>query len=327
MRFGWLLSLVSAAALSFHAQGATPTPFPALLVGEKAAGLLAIVDPQTLQIVARVPANRSPHEVATDGKFAYVSNSGADAITVIDLAAQKQVAPIPLGAFGPTHGLWVAGGKLYFANEGTRMIGRYDPAAQKIDWAQGTGQRSHLLIVSPDGSKIFTSNVSSSSMGVLEMAGGGRGGGNWSMTTIPAGNGIEGFDVSPDAKEIWGVNVRDQTITAASLADKTVLETIAFKTNYSNRIKFTRDGRYVLVSDLKGTDLIVFDRATRKEIKRIDVGGGAEGVFVAPDGARAFVAVSTAGKVAVIDLATLTVSGRIGDFQNPDGMAWAERQK
>src|SRR5262245_45025954 len=121
--------LALAVVVSASGQALLPTPSPALLVGEKAAGLLTIVDPHTLQIVARVPANRSPHEVATDGRFAYVSNSGADAITVIDLAAQKQVAPIPLGAFGPTHGLWVAGGKLYFANEGTRMIGRYDPAA------------------------------------------------------------------------------------------------------------------------------------------------------------------------------------------------------
>ena len=75
-----------------------------------------------------------------------------------------------------------------------------------------------------------------------------------------------------------------------------MLETIPLKRNYSNRLKFTRDGRHVLVTDLKGPELMVFDRATRKEIKRIDVGGGAEGVFVAPDGARAFVAVTRPGK-------------------------------
>src|SRR6266403_1359398 len=84
---------------------AAQTPSPALLVLEKSDNSLAIVDPATLQIVARVPAGPDPHEIVTsaDGKLAYISNYGGsdsalNTISVIDLATLKALSPINLGA-------------------------------------------------------------------------------------------------------------------------------------------------------------------------------------------------------------------------------------
>jgi len=78
---------------------AAQTPSPALLVLEKSDHSLAIVDPENLQIVARVPAGPDPHEIVAspDGKLAYISNYGGldsalNTISVIDLAAQESVA-------------------------------------------------------------------------------------------------------------------------------------------------------------------------------------------------------------------------------------------
>src|SRR5690625_6526475 len=101
---------------------------------------MAIVNPETLEIVAQVPANPNPHESATDGTYAYVSNSGASSITVIDLESQQQVEGIDMRPLSPTHGLWVAQGKLYFASEQSRAIGCYNPESGEIEWVLGTGQ-------------------------------------------------------------------------------------------------------------------------------------------------------------------------------------------
>ncbi len=49
-----------------------PTPRQALLVGEKAAGRLVIIDPETLEAVASIPAGGNLHELATDGRYAYI---------------------------------------------------------------------------------------------------------------------------------------------------------------------------------------------------------------------------------------------------------------
>jgi YVTN family beta-propeller protein len=77
---------------------------------------------------------------------------------------------------------------------------------------------------------------------------------------------------------------------------------------------------------LRGGDLTIIDAATRKAVKRIPLGHGAAGIVMQPDGSRAFVACSPDDYVAVIDLHTLEVVGKIEAGKNPDGLAWAERR-
>ena len=152
-----------------------PSP-PALLVLEKSDDTLAIVDPESLQVVARVPAGQDPHEViaSDDGKLAYISNYGGEGgtlntISVVDLVARKALPPIDLGALHSAHGLAFAGVKLYFTAETNKVIGRYDPATQRVDWVLGTGQdRTHMIVVSKNLDQIVTSNVSSGTISIIE---------------------------------------------------------------------------------------------------------------------------------------------------------------
>jgi YVTN family beta-propeller protein len=300
-----------------------------LVVGEKSGALLAIIDPAALEIVARVAANPNPHEVATDGRHAYVSNSGARAITVIDLVTREQVKGIDLGPLGAVHGLWFAAGKLYFANEGTRIIGRYDPAARRIEWVLGTGRpQSHMIVTSRDGNRIFTTETGPGTATLFQrdvrpgVEGAAATGGDWVMRVIPTGPGAEGLDLSPDERELWVANVRDRTLSVIDVAAAEVVHTIQLPTTYANRLKFTPDGRHVLVADLRGREVIVYDAVARREVRRIDVGGGSEGMQMTPDGRRAFVAVSAMNKVAVVDLASFSVIAEISGLNNPDGMSW-----
>ncbi len=89
---------------------AEDTPTTALLVLSKHDQTLAIVDPSSLKVIARVPVGKDPHEViaSTDGKVAYVSNYGSGAfhtLAVVDLIAQKALPSIDLGALRGPHGL------------------------------------------------------------------------------------------------------------------------------------------------------------------------------------------------------------------------------
>lgn len=301
---------------------AQSTPSPALLVGEKSGDLLAIVDPTTLEIVARVPANRQPHEITTDGRYAYVSNSGAQFITVIDLESQSQVDPIDINPLSPIHGLWVAQDKLYFANEDSRTISCYNPETGAIEWVFGTGEwRSHMMMVSEDANRMFVTSMTPGSAIILDRIGSGE---KWDMTVIPTGSRAEGLDVSPDGRELWVTNVNESTISVIDIEKKREVEKISLPTNFSNRLKFTPDGRYVVVAELQGNEVLVLDAQTREEVQRIDVGGGTEGIQMDPDGSRVFISVSPENKVAVIDLNTFEVIGEIEGFDNPDGLAWVE---
>jgi len=149
---------------------------------------------------------------------------------------------------------------------------------------------------------------------------------DWNETVVKVGNGSEGFDISPDGREIWVANAQDGTISVIDYAAKRVDATLAANVQGANRLKFTLDGKRVLVSTLDGPDLVVLDAATRKEIKRVAIGHGAAGIVIEPDGKRAFVACTPDNYVAVIDLATLAVVGHIDAGGQPDGMAWAVRR-
>src|ERR1017187_9198397 len=365
-------SIYCLVATTFIASAAfAQAPSTTLLALSKDDHTVAIVDPATLQVLARIPSGPDPHEIiaSDDGKLAYISNYGGsdstlNTISVVDLVARRALPPIDLGALRSTHGLDFAGGKLYFTAETNKVVGRYDPATQRVDWVLGTGQdRTHMVIVSKSLDRMFTSNVNSGTISIIEQVSqpnggfgpppnGGPGLGSppsdappqgpgpppgqprvtWEVTNVPAGNGVEGFDVAPNGKEIWAANARDGTVTVIDVATKKAIQTLPIPVKGANRLKFTPDGKRVLISGLGagpntgGTSLVVMDASTRKDVKQLNLGGGAAGILVAPDGSRAYVAVSTSDKVAVVDLKTLEVVGQIFAGKQPDGLAWAVRK-
>ena len=315
------------ASVLLHAES---TPSKALLVLSKGDRTLAIVDPSSLRVVARMPSGPSPHEViaSTDGRFAYISNYGAvyNTLAVIDLVGQTALPPVDLGPLRGTHGLAFVGGKVWFTTEAAKAIGSYDPATKKVDWVLGTGQnRTHMIFVSEDLKRIVTTNISSATVTIIEKSSGPPQG-DWDETVVAVGRGAEGFDVSPNGKEIWVANAQDSTISIINVVDKKVIQTLAANIITANRLKFTPDGRLVFISAVDGSDLTIFDAATRREVKRVKIGHGGEGVLMQPDGLRAYVSCTPDGYVAVIDVKSLEVIGHIDAGKQPDGLAWAIRR-
>lgn len=319
---------------------AQATPSPALLVLSKTDQTLSIVDPATLKVVARMPSGPDPHEViaSTDGRFAYISNYGGGAyntLTVVDLVAQKTVRAVDLGALRGPHGLAYVAGRVWFTAEAAKAIGSLNPTTEKIDFVLGTGQnRTHMVMVSSDATRLITSNVNSATISIIDKRtpaghGGGRGGppvpADWNQTVVPVGRGSEGFDISPNGREIWVANAQDGTISIIDVATKRVTRTLDANVKGANRLKFTPDGKLVLVSALSGMALTVFDASARREIKRLPIGHGAAGIEIQPDGRRAFVSCTPDDYVAVIDIPSLDVVTHIDAGHQPDGLAWAVR--
>lgn len=345
-RIASTLLMIAAAAAIGWAQD-TPTPREGLLVLSKGNRTLAIVDPATLKIVATMPSGEDPHEVICDdhGNVAYITNYGTgrggyNTLTVADLAAQRSLPTIDLGPLRGPHGIWFAAGKVYFTAEINKAIGRYDPATRKVDWVMGTGQNiTHMIKVTPDGSRIFTSNILSGSVSVLESftqegmkaTRFSPGANDWRVTSLTVGEPneeYEGFDVSPDWNELWTASPRGN-VAVVDTATKKVLQVLDAKVIGANRVKFTPDGKYVLVSSLANQtsgNIVVFDASTRREVKRIAAGTGAGGIVMQPDGSRAYASCSRDGYVAVIDLKTLSTVGKIDAGPTPDGLAWMVRR-
>lgn len=299
-----------------------------------------------------------------DGKTAYVSIYGGGSlheIDVLDLVNHKALTPIDSKPFFGPHGLAFAGGKLYFSAEGSKAVGRYDPVTNSFDWAMGTGQnRTHMVYVTPDLKHVYTTNVSSGTVSILTdtlmqfgppgpppggaaqpgnnppPGGAVRPGANpppsfrpqprhdWIQTVIQVSTGSEGFDVTPDGKQLWTAASDDGAIAVIDLASKKVTDKIDAKVFGANRLAFTPDGKLALISSLRDGDIVVYDVATHKEVKKINIGHGAAGILMQPDGSRAYIGCTPDNYVAIIDLKTMTVTGHIDVGGGPDGLAWVK---
>jgi YVTN family beta-propeller protein len=320
--------LIATLLLGTNFLSAAQLPSPALIVLNKGANELVIVDPATQKIIARVPTGEGPHEIAlsADGNTAFVGNYGAQTpgstLSVIDLTAQKELRRVDLGALRRPHGMVEAAGKVYFTVEVNKAVARYDPATDKIDWLMGTGQdATHMVVVNRDQSKIYTSNIASNTVTALER---GQFPGGWRATQIATGKGPEAIDLSPDGAELWTAHSQDGGISVIDTATNTVKTTIPAGTKHSNRLKFTPDGKRVLISDAEAGEVVVIDSGTKKVTNRVKVGNVPLGIQISPDGSRAYVATTQDDAVAILDLSTMQVTGKIQTGRNPDGMAWVK---
>jgi YVTN family beta-propeller protein len=317
---------------SFACQ-AQPVPREFLLAISKANRTLAFVDPKTHTVTAKVPLGEDPHEVtvSADGKLAYVSIYGGGelhTINVIDLKSQKRLDDIDTRPLYGPHGLVFVNNKLWFSAEGSKAVASYTPVSHSIDWSMGTGQdATHMIYVSNDAKKIYTTNMASGTVSILEEQSAGnmrpnmQPHGNWKHTLITVSPGSEGFDVSPDSAELWTASSQDGKIYIINLTDKKLKETIDAHVNGANRLKFTPDGKLVFISSLGSDILTVYDATTHKLVKQLNIGGAA-GIQMAPDGTRAYVACSAKDYIAVIELKTLTVINKLDVGGRPDGLAW-----
>jgi DNA-binding beta-propeller fold protein YncE len=195
-----------------------------------------------------------------------------------------------------------------------------------------------MVYVTPDGINVYTTNVSSGTVSILvdtmlpppvspsgQVFPGAKPRIEWIQTVIPVSKGSEGFDVSPDGRELWTAAAEDGSIAIIDIAARRVAGKIDAKVLGANRLKFTPDGKRVLISSLRTGDLFIYDAGSRQELKRINIGHGAAGILVDADGSRAFLGCTSDNYVAVIDLRTLQVTGHIDAGGGPDGLAWAVR--
>ena len=324
----WFVTLSLSAIVAAPNIASAQTPSPGrLLVLLRDASALAIVDPASGTVLGRVPTGRDPHEVtaSADGRLAFVA-SMVDGISVIDIAAQEEIRRVDPGPGSQTHDVLFAGDKVYFTIEGYKSIGRYDPSTNEIDWTLGIGQDgTHLLVLDQDSDTMFMANTGSNSVTMVEgvMAGPSES----KLTVIPVpGETPEGIDLSPDGREIWTATRSDGGVSIIDVASRRVVQTLDLGMQDANRLKFTLDGR-VLIIDGEAASLVVMDAASRRVIKRVTLGSADTGdgaVLVAPDGTRAYLGLRAADRVAVLDLNTLEVTQEMpmGDGAGPGCMYW-----
>ena len=300
---------------------------PVLVALNKADSTMAIIDPGSMKVVAKVATGDSPHEVvlSADGKTAFVANYGAQqpgsTISVIDIATAKELRRVDLAPLMRPHGLQMIAGKIYFTAETNRIIARYDPVANKVDWLMGTGQNaSHMIVGSADQKRFYTANIASDSVTSFEFVNVPPAGSK--ITHVTIGKQPEAIDLSPDGKEVWAGLNAEGAIDVVDTATNKFKEKIAIG-GRPYRVRFTPDGKFVVNSMVASKELLIIDAATKKEVKRIKLESVPLGIAFSADGKIAFVSVVEPDAVLKINLESGEILGRVDTGKAPDGIAVA----
>lgn len=314
-------------------QGHTPSAGPKsmLVVAEKGAQSLAIVDPSDGRTVASVPEGGiTGHEVAAsaDGRFAYVpiyGNSGVGlpgtdgrSMVVIDIAARKVTGKVDFGhGVRPHLPVWGPDGLLYVTTELDRSVTIVDPETLEIVGTIPTEQpESHMLAISHDGRRGYTANVGPGTVSVLDLKA------RKVIAVIPVAKKTQRISIAMDDGMVF---TADQT--KPQLA---VIDTVA------NHVKSwiplpgigygsapTRDGHWLLIALPQAGKVAVIDLKQLKVVRTIDVPPAPQAVLVGPDDKVAYASCDESNQVAEIDLTAWKVRRLIRTGNSPDGMAWA----
>ncbi len=304
-----------------------------LLVANKGDQTLGIIDPEAGRQIATVPEDGvTGHEVAAspDGKRAFVpiyGNSGVGQpgtdgklIRVVDLAKREVVGTIDLGksmrphcaVIGPKNGL------LYVTTELDNSVTVINPDTLKVVATIPTDQpESHMLAITKDGRRGYTSNVGPGTVSVLDLEA------KKVQAVIQVCRTAQRIAISVD--ERW-VFTADQT--------KPQLAVIDARTNkVTNWIELpgrgygtapTPDGRWLLVALITKNQVGVVDLREMKLTRAIDVPRAPQEIMVRPDGKVAYASCDASKQVAVLDLQNWKVEKLIDAGRGADGLAWAK---
>lgn len=307
---------------------------PRLLVGNKAADTVWALDRATGARLEAYATGPAPHEIAVshDGRTAVVTTYGHQdahhALTVIDLL-DGGTRTIDLGTHGRPHGLQLlADGDALVTTERSGSLLRVDVARGAVTGVAEVGDGiGHMVAISKDGAFAYVSKIRAGTVVRVDLA---------TMRATaerPAGAGAEGIAVAPDGR-VWVTNRADDTVTVHDPESLDIVATLP-SAGFPIRVVFTPDGRHALVTNATAATLSVFDVVSRRAVASVALapadaalqttllGNGPLpiGAIVDRDAPRAYVAISGADRIAVIDTREWNVLEYWTTGREPDALA------
>jgi YVTN family beta-propeller protein len=303
-----------------------------LLVANKADHSLSIIDSVSGRELAAVPEGGiTGHEAAAspDGQTAWVpiygdsgvGQPGTDGqlISLIDLKTYQKVVDLDLGepsrphsvVFGPKDG------RVYVTSELTRSIRVIDPATHKQISSIPTGApESHMLAISSDGKRGYTSNVGAGSVSVLDLDAGTL------LAVIPISKTVQRIAISPDNLQVFTADQTSPRIAVIDTQTNAVKQWIALP-SLGFGMAATKDGNRLLVTHPASNTVSIVDLHSMKVTRTIHVPASPQEILIRPDNRVAYVSCDQSRQVAVIDLSTGKMSKRFSAGKGADGLAWA----
>ena len=317
------LGVLAPSAVAAQIPGLTGT----VIVTNKEPSTATLVDVASGATLATLPTGNGPHEIAIsrDGRTAVITDYGTgsapgSSLTIIDVAALRVIRTLPLGDYRRPHGIvFLPGDSLVAVTvEASRAVLMVNVRTMQVVKEVRTEKNgSHMVGVAADGIRAWTGDVGSNTVTQLDLATG------RALRSIDVPAQPEAISVTPDGSEAWvGSNATGRVSVVDTRTGSVTTAAEGFGWPY--RVLFTPDARTVLLPDYRGESLRFVERASRRELGRMEfTRGGPQGITVTGDGRTALLSLSATGKVVAIDVARRVVIGELTVGRTPDGVVYS----
>ena len=282
------------------------------------------------------PATTTALEEPAPRGRVYVTNEISGDLSVIDVAAERVIATIPLGK--RPRGVRVSpdNSTLYVALSGSPIappgvdektlppadkkadgIGVLDVKSGKLLRVMPGGSDPEQLAVSMDGRWLFVANEDVGETSVVDASDGKV------IATIPVGGEPEGVDMRPDGKVVYVTSEEDSEVFVIDAVQLKLITKFAVGPR-PRSTGFLPDSTRAYVGSENGSSVTVVDAMSHKVIETIPLEGQMVrpmGVIASSDGRHVFVSTGRGKSVVTIDTATNMPIGVVEVGERPWGIA------
>lgn len=259
----------------------------------------AVADTEAYAEVQRFSADGKPHFPGVNRKTnrLYVSDVGAGTVTMFDATTGEKLAETATGAGAHTVMVDSKKNLVYVTNRGASTLSILDGTTNAKLADIAVGSLPHGLDLPRDCDCAFVSNTGSNDVTLVDT--------NTRSVrkTIAAGAGPWGIAVDSPRRQLYTANTYEGTVSRIDIRSGETLAKIATGGRPWN-IKVATDGRVYTTDEIGGVLSVIENDAV---IASIPVGPGPHGVVLHEEERVAFVAVTGANAVAVVDLDTHSV--------------------
>lgn len=222
-----------------------------------------------------------PAHVVTDadGTRAFVSDSGANVVHVVDLSGKRSVGQVKTDKY--PHGIRLSpdGKTLYVANMRGGTVSVIDVGTLKETARIPVGKAPVQVGFSPDGTQAFVSLSAENSLGIIDTSKGRL------VKKVPVGSTPIQMHATPDGKRVYVANqgTASKPADTVSVVDPEAGKVVAtIKTGKgAHGVAISEDGDYVFVTNIEAGTLSVIETGSNKVVATHVVGAGPNGVTYA----------------------------------------------
>jgi DNA-binding beta-propeller fold protein YncE len=286
-----------------------------LIAVDKMGGKVLFLNPETFATEVTLDGfPRTVHEllIVPERGLAYVPIYGdgihgknpnpGHVIALIDLNERRHIGDIDLRPYVSPHTLKLApDGLIYVTCENSAVIAVIDPATNKVIDAIDSGStNAHRLVISPDGSRLYTENEEDADISVIDLPG------RKLIGKIRTPQALAGIAIGADGKTLIAVSDDAPVLFVVDTGKGEVTRTIALENNPkpAQIARFSPDDKLLAVSSMAGNLVNLFDGDLSNHTA-IPVGKGP--MDMAFRGDDLFVGCQFDGTVHLIDIPSRTV--------------------